>query len=164
MKLLSLWQPHASAMALGLKTIETRGKRTHYRGLVAIHAVKKWDGEILGIIDALPKRIMNPICDAHWILGSGLPRGCIVAIGNLVDCLGTNWQHPRDVNVVPLIFQQYPQRDTPVERALGNYEPGRYGWVFDDIKPLKDPLPYVGSQCMLDLSAITEREIMRRVG
>ena len=38
MKALSLRQPWASLIADGHKTIETRTWRTHYRGLLAIHA------------------------------------------------------------------------------------------------------------------------------
>ncbi len=38
MKALSLWQPWASLIALGVKTIETRSWATNYRGPLAIHA------------------------------------------------------------------------------------------------------------------------------
>lgn len=38
---LSLWQPHAQAIALGLKPYETRGWSTSYRGPLAIHSAKK---------------------------------------------------------------------------------------------------------------------------
>lgn len=38
MKALTLWQPWASLVALGVKTIETRSWSTGYRGPLAIHA------------------------------------------------------------------------------------------------------------------------------
>ena len=38
MKSLSLWQPWASLVALGIKTVETRSWATSYRGPLAIHA------------------------------------------------------------------------------------------------------------------------------
>ncbi len=41
MKALSLWEPHATAIALGLKPWETRGWFLDYRGPLAIHAAKK---------------------------------------------------------------------------------------------------------------------------
>lgn len=41
MKALTLWQPWASLIALGVKTIETRGWSTNYRGPLAIHAAKR---------------------------------------------------------------------------------------------------------------------------
>jgi hypothetical protein len=156
MKLLSLWQPHASAMAVGLKEIETRGKRTNFRGAVAIHAAKKWDWEIGNIIESIHadfrKKLHPYIQGSDWVF----PLGCIVAVGTLIDCLPTQ---PGFTSV----FEQYPDMDTPCEREFGNYSAGRYGWVFEGIRPLHDPLPYKGSQCMLDLPADVVAEIMRRV-
>lgn len=38
---LSLWQPWATLVALGVKTIETRSWSTHYRGPLAIHAAAR---------------------------------------------------------------------------------------------------------------------------
>ena len=40
MKAISLWQPWASAIAIGEKTIETRSWWTPHRGALAIHAAK----------------------------------------------------------------------------------------------------------------------------
>lgn len=41
MKALSLWQPWASAIALGAKRVETRSWETLYRGPLLIHAAKR---------------------------------------------------------------------------------------------------------------------------
>ena len=41
MRALSLWQPHATAIMMGLKPWETRGWSTDYIGPLAIHAAKK---------------------------------------------------------------------------------------------------------------------------
>ena len=41
MKALTLWQPWASLIAVGAKTIETRSWSTKYRGPLAIHAAKR---------------------------------------------------------------------------------------------------------------------------
>ena len=41
MRCISLHQPHAQAIMLGLKRFETRGWSTDYRGPLAIHAAKK---------------------------------------------------------------------------------------------------------------------------
>jgi len=40
-KAISLWQPWASAMALGFKKNETRHWATKYRGPLLIHAAQK---------------------------------------------------------------------------------------------------------------------------
>src|ERR1700694_3122793 len=41
MKALSLWQPWASLIAMGLKEFETRHWATSYRGPLVIHAAKR---------------------------------------------------------------------------------------------------------------------------
>lgn len=63
-----------------------------------------------------------------------LPFGALVAVANLVDC--------RPVDDIPYVFLH----GLPYEEDLGNYEPGRYGWLLDDIRKLPKPIPYVGRQ------------------
>lgn len=48
MKALTIHQPWASLIAYGFKRFETRGWRTNYRGLVAIHAGKWVDQAACG--------------------------------------------------------------------------------------------------------------------
>lgn len=43
----TLWQPWASAIAQGLKTIETREWSTRVGGLLGIHAGRSWDLEVV---------------------------------------------------------------------------------------------------------------------
>ncbi|HMV51002.1 MAG TPA: hypothetical protein PLD20_13025 [Blastocatellia bacterium] len=42
MKALTVWQPHASLIAVGAQRIVTPPEYTHYRGTVAIHAGTPW--------------------------------------------------------------------------------------------------------------------------
>ena len=46
MKAITIWQPWAELIARGVKLVENRTWRTHYRGPVAIHAglSNKWFG------------------------------------------------------------------------------------------------------------------------
>ena len=46
MKAITIWQPYASLLALGIKTVETRGWYTSYRGPIAIHAAKRFDSAV----------------------------------------------------------------------------------------------------------------------
>ena len=63
MRAISLWQPWATAIAVGVKQIETRHWKTDYRGPIAIHAAKRWTrderefAEIEVANGRLPKRI-----------------------------------------------------------------------------------------------------------
>lgn len=87
MKALSLWQPHASAIALGLKIFETRGWDTSYRGPLAIHASKKTFRE--------KDYDWNYFCEVKKRLSVAgmplwrLPYGKVVCIVDLVDCVPT---------------------------------------------------------------------------
>lgn len=127
MKAISLWQPWATAVAIGAKTIETRHWWTPYRGRLAIHAAKKDTAELREFFtwDAC-----KPVRDAGFLRFDQLPFGAIVATARLVECLRTN-----DVDAL-----------TPQERSLGDYGPGRYAWMFDDIEGFVNPIPYRGAQ------------------
>jgi hypothetical protein len=87
MKALSLWQPHAEAIALGLKPFETRGWATEYRGPLAIHAAKKvfreqdYDWNWFRECKARLSVAGMPL----WRLSYGK----IVCIADLVECLPT---------------------------------------------------------------------------
>lgn len=122
MKAISLWQPWASAIALGLKRIETRSWSTSYRGPLAIHAAKRWQSDqrefaaAEAALDRLPNR---------------LPLGAIVATAELVDVKRS---------------EELETEVSAVERLYGDYSPGRFGWVLDNIKPLDEPVPFKGSQ------------------
>lgn len=146
MRILSLWQPWASAMALGLKKIETRSWKTDYRGPVAIHATQRAVklSDIPPVVERLlPKNLEHA---AHRFR---FPLGCIVAAGYLSDCMTTT-----------TVFQCYPGLDTEIERLLGNYNPGRYGWVFERISPLRQPLHYRGGQGLRSLPEEDAKRVM----
>ena len=124
MRAISLWQPWATAMAIGLKRIETRHWSHNVRGLVAIHAAKRWQvderewaARLADIHDAPALR--NP------------PLGAIVAIGMLTAVRRTE-------DVLPTITEQ--------EEMFGNYAPKRFGWIFDQIVALPEPVPCKGAQ------------------
>jgi hypothetical protein len=129
MKAISLWQPWASAMALGLKSIETRHWPTRVRGTVAIHAAKRWTRDEREEAEDFA-RLFN----APSLLDP--PLGSIIAIGNLVTC----WRVEEWRGVV-----------SDQERAFGNYADGRYGWRFEAIQALAEPIPYRGAQGFFDV-------------
>jgi len=171
MRALTLTQPYATLVAIGAKRIETRSWQTPYRGLIAIHA-----GQGLGPVGG--RRGLHRLCgrepfasvlaangySAHLMPAWGLPRGCIVAVAQLVDCVSTDlmqygWRYAKvDERVAPV----HTWKLTGQERAFGDYTPGRYAWLLDDVRPLTTPYPYRGGQglrCVpdLDILAIEDR-------
>jgi len=124
MKCISLWQPWASAIALGHKRIETRSWSTNYRGPIAIHAAKRWDAGQQEF--AMTER-------AFGRLPGRLPFGAIVAVARLVGVKRTG-------DLVASCEL------TAVERLYGDYAEGRYGWILEGIIPLPLPIGFKGSQ------------------
>lgn len=112
MRAISITQPWASLVALGLKRIETRSWGTNFRGIIAIHATKHMNAVagqlhvLLHMVDILPEYI---------------PLGSIIAVATV-----------REV---------YPTRLTPKdlpesERMFGDFGPGRFAWLLDNVHAL----------------------------
>jgi hypothetical protein len=81
---LSIRQPHAEEILLGIKVTESRRWLTRYRGPLLIHASKQLDSVDLyqaqTLIETINRRGGNPIRSL-----SELPRGGIIGIVDLVD-------------------------------------------------------------------------------
>lgn len=142
MRAISLWQPWASAMALGFKRIETRHWRTNYTGLLAIHAAKRW---------TRAEQEFTTMLRTNGIgIPFTLPLGAVVATVRLVECRPTE-------RIVPKLKAKGPAG--LVEFNLGNYDAGRWGWIFVDIKPLAAPIPFKGAQGFFDVPDELLREV-----
>lgn len=128
MKALSLWQPWASAVAIGLKSIETRHWWTGVRGPIAIHAAKRWTGEerefAADFAGRFDERLRNP------------PLGAIIATATLTACSKS---------------EQLIGKISATEEAFGNYGPRRFGFVLTDVVALAEPIPFRGMQGFFDV-------------
>lgn len=141
MKAITLWQPWASLIVTGAKKIETRGWATKYRGPLAIHAALTDNQELRTMISCwhfqtglaplkgepllLPKLIWSGV---KW---EDLPRGVIIATCQIVDCVPTD---------------KMTQKQIEIEQYFGDYTPGRFGWILEDVKPLEKPVTVKGKQ------------------
>lgn len=88
LKALSLWQPHAQAVALGLKTYETRSWATKYRGPLIICSARKrfsFHDYPAAYYQDVCARIKRAGCP-HYALAYGEAL-CVV---DLVDCVPTH--------------------------------------------------------------------------
>ena len=124
MKVISLWQPWASFMEWGIKTIETRhwSLPQNIKGPIAIHATKKL------------VKIIDPYFDDALVWRNlsynDLPRGFILCYFDSVECIKITSENTPD----------YP------ERAFGDYTPGRYMWKMTGLNILPWPLMIQGRQ------------------
>lgn len=139
---ISLWQPWASAVALGLKTIETRNWETKYRGLIAIHAALQWSKPQQQFFHQL-----RTICPTLQSLGNKPPLGAIVAVARIADC-----------KMSVEVFQSAGS----INQALGDYTHGRFAWLLSDITPIV-PLPYKGRQGMFSLPALIAQRAVTKI-
>ncbi|KAI9129550.1 ASCH domain-containing protein [Acaryochloris sp. CCMEE 5410] len=134
MKIITLWQPWATFIALNFKQFETRSWGTGYRGKLAIHAAKRH-------IDPDGKYAASQVYELTngklALKRRDYPLGCIVAIADLVDCL------QMDSSLI--------SRQTELELAVGNWQPGRFAWQLENIVALSVPIPYRGSQGLRDV-------------
>lgn len=135
MKVLTLIQPWATLIALGEKKVETRSWKTSYRGPLLIHAGKKADKE------ACEEYSIKGVLQLHGYTSENLPKGLIIAKCNLIDCieidLGTDPQNRR-------AYLKNGGRVQGNEYSFGDYTPGRYAWVLENIELLKQPIPAKG--------------------
>jgi len=124
MRAISLWQPWASAIALGHKSIETRSWRTKVRGPILIHAAKRMDRE---------QREFASVERALGRLPERLPLGALVARAVISDCYTTE-------------YLLAAGKVGPIEKLYGDYGPERFGWILTDIEALPEPIPFKGGQ------------------
>ena len=131
MKAITLWQPWATLVAIGAKTIETRSWGTSYRGPLAIHA---------GVATSqLYLAAEFPFVDylrQYGYTSLQFPLGCVVATCTLQD--------------VRRILHHWTLCVPAEQRPLGNFTLGRYAWYLTNIKPVDPPVPARGRQGFWD--------------
>lgn len=138
MKAYTVYQPYAYATVAGLKQYETRPRRTNIRGRVAVHAGKKWLNAD-GLFELLNREIAyGKILETEYDRGiehleraTELVYGAVVGTVEIVDC-------------VPV--EEIADKLTPLERALGDFSPGRFAWVLRNPIMLEKPIPARGRQ------------------
>ena len=131
MKALTLWQPWATLMAVGIKTIETRSWRTHYRGPLAIHAAAR---PVVKDLKPGYSFYMSAPSPSGRTLPLDFPLGVVLGVCELIACESTNDR--RWISVV---------KDSK-EYIFGNYGPNRFMWVTKNMKAFDEPIPARGYQ------------------
>jgi activating signal cointegrator 1 len=152
MKALSLWQPWASAIVSGAKTIETRSWFTRYRGPLVIHAGKR----------RIKTELAGMAAQANWCGALGrlsvdediwdaLPFGAAIAVCDLVDCRATQTFTPAELDCRRRPEGLGHSGYVWTERQLGDFAIGRFGWVLTNVRPLAQPVPWRGAQGFFEI-------------
>ena len=148
MKAISILQPWASLVALGHKKIETRSWNTKYRGELLIHASmgKKKEGALLMNSTVCQKAIGNTFLsleDHLWL--NDLPFGAIIGKVNLIDVLTSEeLQATEEFSDGYRNKWSIQEEINPQEKAFGNYDSGRFGWLLSDPVLFENPIPCKG--------------------
>ena len=141
-KAISLWQPWASAMAEGLKHMETRSWPTDYRGELVIHAANRRPSlEEVGDQETYTKVMES------------MPFGCALCVVTLNACTSSERFCVGSPDRPGMILLSESERD------LGNYEPGRFAWVTGNLRKLRKPVYLRGRQGLWTLTEEEERAV-----
>lgn len=153
MKALTIRQPWATLLAIEAKAVETRSWQTKYRGPVLIHAGAGHTRAERELEEMEPFfAALGGHDDGQERIATPLPRGQVLAVADLVDVIPTTTldelmqKHRR-----PCVQVNHPdhvpgyKRLPANERLFGDYAPGRFGWIFDHVQRLDNPVPASGA-------------------
>jgi hypothetical protein len=135
MKAITIHQPWATLLVSAEKLYETRSWQTSHRGLLAIHAARKFTEDLRTIIG------MDPFYAAlarHGITKPiHLPKGAIIGFVELVECLPTE--------------QLELEIAKTQEATFGDFRPGRWAWKTANPRILAEPVPFQGKLGLFDI-------------
>jgi activating signal cointegrator 1 len=134
-KAISLWQPWASLWLSPNKLHETRHWKTPHRGRLLVHATK----QMVFDVGANLEDILLSEYGGHW--GMDLPRGAIIGMVDLIDCIPTE----RIVTNFRWTVEEQ------IDNACGNFDDGRFGWRRGTYWKFREPIPYRGRQSIFSV-------------
>lgn len=153
MKALSLWQPHALAIGLGLKPFETRDWSTSYRGPLAIHAAqRKWTDADPWLAEA--RRRLDAWSRDHG--PAPMVYGAVVCTVDVVDCIRTSLVRGRIA----------PEHEFWGDFSDGERGLGRYAFKLANAQMLHEPIYTRGFQGFFEVDvagAVITRNIAREL-
>src|SRR3954466_13347819 len=126
MKCLTLMQPWATLIAVGAKRVETRSWATAYRGPLAIHASVRLPAAARALFAREP--FAPAFRQAGILRAEDFPLGKVLAVCRLVECQR-------------ITVENWPAEP---EASFGDYTPGRWAWLLDDVELLEEPVPARG--------------------
>lgn len=120
MKALTIIQPHATLIMIGVKPYETRSWPISFRGYLAIHAGKSKE-DITLCRDA---KFRNPLARAGYKSTDELPMGAVLGVVKLVDCIPAEQAH---------------------DKTFGGFAAGRFAWRLEVVEVFPKPIPAKGA-------------------
>lgn len=164
MKVISVHQPFAAAIAIGAKKFETRSWPTKYRGPLAIHATV--DAAILKRKEWPPfwRAALGPLIREGWQgVTPELAFGAVVAVVELWACHRVEEVDP-DQHRFAVVTDGPPlvgiERQVAwTERQLGNWAPGGFAWELVSPRRLRGPVAVKGQQGLWTLPPAVAKQV-----
>lgn len=137
MKAITIWQPYATLIVLGVKRFETRHWETSYRGPLVIHAAKRWDDarayDCERVVELLRDETFTPASFNDdqmrlFYMPTGETLGKALGVVELTDC------------------QQMDEGGSYFENEVGSFGPGRFGWKCERPRIFETPIAAQGKQ------------------
>lgn len=146
MRMLTIRNPWAWAVAVGAKNVENRSQGTSYRGPLAIHA-----GLVLSERGVADERLWELWRRYDHPYGyDGLPRGAVVAVAELADT------HPDTGCCRPWGESEYRE-------AGGRVRTDVWHWLLEDVRRLGEPVPATGGLGLRRVPADLAETVLSRV-
>ncbi|MEM7555211.1 MAG: DNA N-6-adenine-methyltransferase [Cyanobacteria bacterium P01_A01_bin.84] len=143
LKAISLWQPWASLIKLGLKHYETRSWKTKYRGKLLICSTAKSTKDQYQQYLKIGSEVKLPDWDE-----TNFPRGYALAVCDLVDC----------IEMTPEFISQQSQ----TEILCGDWQVGRYAWKLKNIQPITEPFAVKGKQGLFNVTSTSLEQYLKK--
>jgi activating signal cointegrator 1 len=128
-KALSVLQPWAQLIVTGAKKLETRSWQTGYRGIILIHAGRRFPESTRDLCT------IEPFYSTLHLRPGDLARGAIVGYATI--------EAIHNVEEVELSER---------ERTFGDFRPGRYAWHMSDPHVLANPITIGGKLGIFEIN------------
>ncbi|WGV29120.1 ASCH domain-containing protein [Halotia branconii] len=136
-KAISLHQPWASLIPMGLKKYETRSWATSYRGPLLICAAKKTSIQQQQIYASIFYTYQIQLAETdNWLEWDDLSFGCAVALADLTDC----------IRMTSAFISAQPE----TEIDCGDWTVDRFAWKLENIRRIMPPIQVTGRQGLFD--------------
>jgi hypothetical protein len=128
---LTLWQPWATLVALGAKCYETRSWKTPYRGVLVIHAARRFDAQQQLLCR---EEIFREVLSA-----AGYHHPMELPLGKALCTVVMKGAFPTEA---------LRNRISAQERRFGDWSDGRQAWELCSVYRFPKPIPIQGAQGM----------------
>lgn len=128
MKAITVQQPWAGLLVLGIKRYETRSWNTKHRGRIAIHSSAKVTAEGKQLMDELCEMFPDRFFEGSRAYEMCTSTGHVLGLVKIEDTYSTNVTKPKN----------------PGELMLGDYSPGRWFWWCREPEAYLTPIPATG--------------------